>query len=130
MLPILHLNGYKIFGPTVLGRDSDAYVRKLLEAHGYEVTFVEGPAQDDDPMPVHRAFSAGVGRLLDPGILTYVQKRHGLTVAALDDVLNHGAGLQGVSGVYSDYHQIEAAAQPGRWTHSGRSHARGTDDRP
>src|SRR5213082_3004127 len=40
VLPILHLNGYKISGPTVLGRDDDGDVRKLLEAHGYDVTFV------------------------------------------------------------------------------------------
>jgi len=57
VLPILHLNGYKISGPTVLGRDSDADVRKLLEAHGYEVTFVEGPGGDNDPFPVHLAFA-------------------------------------------------------------------------
>ena len=56
VLPVLHLNGYKIAGPTVLGRASDADVRKLLEAHGYEVHFVEG----DDPLPVHRAFAAAL----------------------------------------------------------------------
>ena len=54
VLPILHLNGYKISGPTVLGRDRDEDVRKLLEAHGYEVHFVEG----DDPLPMHQAFAA------------------------------------------------------------------------
>jgi xylulose-5-phosphate/fructose-6-phosphate phosphoketolase len=57
VLPVLHLNGYKISGPTVLGRDSDADVRKLLESNGYEVHFVEGPGPEDDPMPVHRAFA-------------------------------------------------------------------------
>jgi len=54
VLPVLHLNGYKISGPTVLGRDRDEDVQKLLEAHGYEVHFVEG----DDPLPMHRAFAA------------------------------------------------------------------------
>src|SRR3989441_3580240 len=54
VLPVLHLNGYKISGPTVLGRDADADVRKLLEAHGYAVHFVEG----DDPLPMHEAFAA------------------------------------------------------------------------
>lgn len=54
VLPILHLNGYKISGPTVLGRTNDESIRKLLEAHGYEVHFVEG----DDPIPMHRAFAA------------------------------------------------------------------------
>ena len=54
VLPILHLNGYKISGPTVLGRSSDAEVRALLEAHGYEVHLVEG----DDPATVHRTLAA------------------------------------------------------------------------
>jgi xylulose-5-phosphate/fructose-6-phosphate phosphoketolase len=45
VLPILHLNGYKISGPTVLGRSPDDRVREQLEGHGYEVRFVEG----DDP---------------------------------------------------------------------------------
>ena len=54
VLPILHLNGYKISGPTVLGRAPDEEVRKLLEGYGYEVHFVEG----DDPASVHQAFAA------------------------------------------------------------------------
>ncbi|HWU87838.1 MAG TPA: phosphoketolase family protein [Kofleriaceae bacterium] len=54
VLPILHLNGYKIAGPTVLGRTSDESIRSLLEGHGYEVCFVGG----DDPLPVHRALAA------------------------------------------------------------------------
>ena len=37
VLPILHLNGAKIAGPTVLGRKDPAEVRSLLEGHGYEV---------------------------------------------------------------------------------------------
>ena len=53
VLPILHLNGYKISGPTVLGRDRDEDVQKLLEGHGYEVLWVEG----DDPLPMHQAFA-------------------------------------------------------------------------
>ena len=53
VLPILHLNGYKISGPTVLGRDRDDDVQKLLEAHGYDVHFVEG----DDPPAMHEAFA-------------------------------------------------------------------------
>src|SRR5438874_2279199 len=54
VLPILHLNGYKIAGPTVLGRASDDDVEKLLESHGYEVHFVEG----NDPMTVHATLAA------------------------------------------------------------------------
>jgi xylulose-5-phosphate/fructose-6-phosphate phosphoketolase len=54
VLPILHLNGYKISGPTEHGRDSDEDIRNLLIGHGYQVHFVEG----DDPMMMHRAFAA------------------------------------------------------------------------
>src|SRR5918993_3322175 len=36
VLPILHLNGYKISGPTVLGRDTDDDIRALLQGNGYE----------------------------------------------------------------------------------------------
>jgi xylulose-5-phosphate/fructose-6-phosphate phosphoketolase len=53
-LPILHLNGYKISGPTVLGRATDAHLRQFLESQGYEVRFVEG----DEPAQMHDAFSA------------------------------------------------------------------------
>jgi len=56
VLPILHLNGYKIAGPTVLGRSTDAQVRSLLEGHGYEVLFVEG----DDPAQVHLALASAL----------------------------------------------------------------------
>jgi len=53
VLPILHLNGYKISGPTVLGRDSDADLHSLLSGHGYDVHFLEG----DDPVSMHQAFA-------------------------------------------------------------------------
>ncbi|HLI90606.1 MAG TPA: phosphoketolase family protein [Ktedonobacteraceae bacterium] len=53
VLPILHLNGYKISGPTVFGRDSDKDVAAVISGNGYEVHFVEG----DDPMQMHRAFA-------------------------------------------------------------------------
>src|SRR5918998_251234 len=58
VLPILHLNGYKIANPTVLGRASDDEVRKLLEGYGYEGYFVEG----DDPAYVHQALAATLDR--------------------------------------------------------------------
>jgi xylulose-5-phosphate/fructose-6-phosphate phosphoketolase len=54
VLPILHLNGYKIGGPTVLGRTDDADIRDLFRGHGYEVHFVEG----DEPLAVHARFAA------------------------------------------------------------------------
>ena len=50
VLPILHLNGYKISGPTILARKSNDALRQLFYGHGYEVIFVEG----NDPMQVHQ----------------------------------------------------------------------------
>ena len=50
---------------------------------------------------------------LDPGILIYVQRHRGLTPERLDDVLNHRSGLAGVSGVSSDYREVEKAAGEG-----------------
>jgi len=61
VLPVLHLNGYKIAGPTVLGRTSDDDIRSLFAGHGYEVHFVSG----DDPMAVHRAFASTLDTCLD-----------------------------------------------------------------
>ena len=56
VLPVLHLNGYKISGPTVLGRASDGAIRSLLEGHGYEVHFVAG----EEPMRVHADMAAAL----------------------------------------------------------------------
>jgi xylulose-5-phosphate/fructose-6-phosphate phosphoketolase len=53
VLPILHLNGYKISGPTVEARTRDEDLAKLYRGHGYEPHFVEG----DDPDSVHQAFA-------------------------------------------------------------------------
>jgi xylulose-5-phosphate/fructose-6-phosphate phosphoketolase len=56
VLPILHLNGYKISGPTVLGRASDESVTGLLTGHGYDVHIVSG----DEPRLVHQALAAAL----------------------------------------------------------------------
>ncbi|NPU09809.1 phosphoketolase family protein [Bradyrhizobium sp. 83002] len=50
VLPILHLNGYKIANPTVLGRMADPEIRSLFEGYGYAPLFVEG----DEPQAMHR----------------------------------------------------------------------------
>src|SRR4029077_10967723 len=54
VLPILHLNGYKISGPTIWGRETDEHIRDFLAGHGYEAFFVEG----SDPTKVHQDFAA------------------------------------------------------------------------
>ena len=54
VLPILHLNGYKIANPTVLARISEDELRDLLKGYGYEPHFVSG----DDPPLVHQRMAA------------------------------------------------------------------------
>ncbi len=41
VLPVLHLNGYKISGPTIFGRMSDEEIAKFFEGHGYEPLFID-----------------------------------------------------------------------------------------
>jgi len=50
---------------------------------------------------------------IDPGILLHVQRVHGLSVDELDRVLHHQSGLLGISGLSSDFRQVEAAAAAG-----------------
>ncbi len=54
VLPILHLNGYKIAGPTVLARISRDELEALFRGYGYTPYFVEG----DDPKEMHRLMAA------------------------------------------------------------------------
>jgi xylulose-5-phosphate/fructose-6-phosphate phosphoketolase len=56
VLPILHLNGAKIAGPTVLARKDPAEVRSLLAGHGYHVIEVEGA----DLPGMHHRFAAAL----------------------------------------------------------------------
>ncbi len=53
VLPILHLNGYKIAGPTVLARIPRAELTELLQGYGYRPYFVEGHVPD----PMHQAMA-------------------------------------------------------------------------
>ena len=46
VLPILHLNGYKIANPTLLGRMSDEKLTQLFSGYGYEPHFIEGREPD------------------------------------------------------------------------------------
>ncbi len=50
---------------------------------------------------------------VDPGILIYVMREKGLTVDELDEVLHHKSGLLGISGISSDFRQVETAAREG-----------------
>ncbi|WP_339724832.1 phosphoketolase family protein [Maribacter stanieri] len=50
VLPILHLNGYKIANPTILARIGDVELEQLFLGYGWKPYFIEG----DDPMTMHR----------------------------------------------------------------------------
>lgn len=56
VLPILHLNGYKISSPTVLARLSDEELRKLFAGYGHKAYFVEGA----EPELVHQLMAANL----------------------------------------------------------------------
>ncbi|WP_018539991.1 phosphoketolase family protein [Streptomyces sp. MspMP-M5] len=61
VLPILHLNGYKIANPTVPARIPQEDLDALLRGHGHEPLYVTG----DDPAAVHQAMAAAMDRALD-----------------------------------------------------------------
>jgi xylulose-5-phosphate/fructose-6-phosphate phosphoketolase len=61
VLPVLHLNGYKIANPTVLARIPPDELRALLEGYGHSPRFVEG----DDPPAVHQSLAAALDSALD-----------------------------------------------------------------
>ncbi len=60
VLPILHLNGFKIANPTVLARISREELTDLMRGYGHEPFFVEG----DDPMQVHQSLVGTLDQVL------------------------------------------------------------------
>ena len=54
VLPVLHLNGYKIANPTVLARVPEDELRRLMEGYGYRPRFVTG----DDPAEMHQQMAS------------------------------------------------------------------------
>ncbi len=66
VLPILHLNGYKIANPTVLDRIPRDELRDLMVGYGHEPYFFEGGYDlDEPPAEVHRRFAALLDEVLD-----------------------------------------------------------------
>jgi len=61
VLPILHLNGYKIANPTVLARIGDDELTRLLEGYGHRPVFVTG----DQPADVHQQLAGALEDVLD-----------------------------------------------------------------
>ncbi|MFG2014781.1 phosphoketolase family protein [Actinomadura geliboluensis] len=61
VLPILHLNGYKIANPTVLARIPEEELVQLLDGYGYRPLLVSG----DEPASMHRKMAAALDQALD-----------------------------------------------------------------
>ena len=61
VLPILHLNGYKIANPTLLARISREELEQLLRGYGWIPYFVEG----HEPMPMHQAMAAALDTVIE-----------------------------------------------------------------
>lgn len=61
VLPILHLNGYKIANPTILARIPEDELRALFIGYGYEPLFVEG----HDPAPMHERMATVLDEAMD-----------------------------------------------------------------
>jgi xylulose-5-phosphate/fructose-6-phosphate phosphoketolase len=61
VLPILHLNGYKIANPTLLARIPRDELRQLLQGYGWTPHFVEG----DEPVPMHEVMAATLDAVVE-----------------------------------------------------------------
>jgi len=61
VLPVLHLNGYKIANPTVLARIPQSELASLMRGYGYAPRFVTG----DEPMAVHAELASTLDEVLD-----------------------------------------------------------------
>jgi xylulose-5-phosphate/fructose-6-phosphate phosphoketolase len=61
VLPILHLNGYKIANPTILARISRDELAQLLQGYGWKPYFVEG----HEPMPMHEAMASTLDKAIE-----------------------------------------------------------------
>ncbi len=79
VLPVLHLNGYKIANPTVLARVPERELMDLMRGYGYEPHFVSG----DEPAVVHQQFAATLDTVLDD-------------IAAIQHDARNGSGAGGL----------------------------------
>ncbi len=61
VLPILHLNGYKIANPTIFARIPEEELTALFNGYGYKTYFVEG----DNPEQMHHLMAATLDRVID-----------------------------------------------------------------
>ncbi|MEJ5887904.1 phosphoketolase family protein [Pseudokineococcus marinus] len=84
VLPVLHLNGWKIANPTTLARLSDQDLVAHLGGRGYAPVVVEGPLEGETSADVHRRLAAALDDCLD-GIAAIQARARGRTRAGADD---------------------------------------------
>ncbi|WP_233265449.1 phosphoketolase family protein [Leifsonia sp. AG29] len=65
VLPILHLNGYKIANPTVLARIPEDELLQLMRGYGYSPYLVSGGFDGEDPREVHKRMAGTLDEILD-----------------------------------------------------------------
>lgn len=65
VLPILHLNGYKIANPTVLARIPEAELLELMRGYGHTPYLVSGGFDGEDPLEVHKRFAQTLDEVLN-----------------------------------------------------------------
>ena len=65
VLPVLHLNGYKIANPTVLARISDEELDALMRGYGHTPYVFEAGFDDEDPISIHRRFATLLDEVFD-----------------------------------------------------------------
>ncbi len=65
VLPVLHLNGYKIANPTVLARIPEEELADLMRGYGHKPYFFTGGFEGDDPIEYHKRFAAVLDEALD-----------------------------------------------------------------
>jgi xylulose-5-phosphate/fructose-6-phosphate phosphoketolase len=73
VLPILHLNGYKIANPTVLARIPDEELVALLEGYGHRPLLVSGGFDGEPAEHVHQRFAAALDEVLEE--IAVIQRR-------------------------------------------------------
>lgn len=65
VLPILHLNGYKIANPTILARISESELRALMVGYGHEPFFLDCAAGEANALEAHARFAAALDKCID-----------------------------------------------------------------
>ncbi len=130
VLPILHLNGYKIANPTVLARIPEDELLALMEGYGHHPYFVEG----DDPARMHQqmaaAMDAVIAEIQEIQRAARERRRHGAPALA-DDRAPQPEGLDRPErGRRPARRRVPGARTRSRSARSGRTPSTSPSSRP